>query len=95
MRLTKQQISIIKTEIKQKDKEANIYLFGSRVDDTQRGGDIDILVHSQVIDKLKSRQIKWRLMELLGEQKIDFVVSKDLKEPFVQLIFPTSVQILK
>lgn len=93
MRLTKQQVLIIKETVKQEDAYAKLYLFGSRVDDTQRGGDIDILIHSQIIAKTQLRKIKWHLLELLGEQKIDLIVSKELQEPFVLLILPTSVEL--
>lgn len=93
MRLTELQISVIQQEIKSIDESAKIYLFGSRADDTQRGGDIDLLIHSKIIAKTELRKIKWHLLELLGEQKIDLLVSKELQEPFVQLILPTSIEL--
>lgn len=42
MRLTKQEVQIIKSAILQVDPEARIFLFGSRVDDQKKGGDIDL-----------------------------------------------------
>lgn len=93
MRLTEKQVCIIKEAVKQKDVNAKLYLFGSRADDTQRGGDIDLLIHSKIIAKTELRKIKWHLLELLGEQKIDLLVSKELQEPFVQLILPTSIEL--
>jgi len=50
MRLSEQQVSIIKEEIYKKDESAEIYLFGSRADDLALGGDIDLLVISEKID---------------------------------------------
>jgi predicted nucleotidyltransferase len=50
MRLTEIEISSIKNIILSVDNHADIYLYGSRVDDAKRGGDIDILVISKSID---------------------------------------------
>lgn len=52
-----------------------VYLFGSRVDDTKRGGDIDLLIRT--IGKKKGvlariRMIS-RLKQCLGNQKIDII----------------------
>ena len=93
MRLSQYQKQTILQVIKQVDTEAKVYLFGSRVDDGKKGGDIDILIHSQSLNKEELRKIKWQLMEQLGEQKIDIIISKDLKEPFVKLIMPTAVEL--
>jgi len=49
MRLSIFEQEAIKNAVAQGDKEAKVYLFGSRVDDTKRGGDIDILILSQVL----------------------------------------------
>jgi len=46
MRLTENEISVIKKCILDFDPQAKIYLFGSRVNDLAKGGDIDILVIS-------------------------------------------------
>ena len=57
-----------------------IYLFGSRVDDTKRGGDIDLyLVPSIKYDneKEKKRNFLVKLDEYIGEQKIDAIMAKD------------------
>jgi predicted nucleotidyltransferase len=47
MRLAANEQSAICEAIKAVDAEALIYLFGSRVDDAGKGGDIDLLVLSK------------------------------------------------
>ena len=47
MRISKNEIDLFLTIIKEYDQSAQVYLFGSRADDNQLGGDIDILIHSQ------------------------------------------------
>jgi predicted nucleotidyltransferase len=91
MRLSPKSQTIILTAFVQADQAAKVYLFGSRLDDGALGGDIDLLVHSGVIDKAQLRKIKWVLIEQLGEQKIDVLVSKNLEEPFVRLILPKAI----
>jgi predicted nucleotidyltransferase len=49
MRLSAIEIRHIKEVIHRADREAHIYLFGSRVDDQKRGGDIDLLVISSIL----------------------------------------------
>ncbi len=47
VRLTKEEIEIVKSTIKAFDKEAKIILFGSRADLTKKGGDIDIFIETK------------------------------------------------
>ena len=93
MRLSAKEIKILLSVFNIYDDKASLYLFGSRADNKQLGGDIDLLVHSKVIDKMQLRKIKWQLMEQLGEQKIDLLLSKELLEPFVRLILPDSIKL--
>jgi len=58
------------------DPEAKIWLFGSRADDSKKGGDIDIGILSEKIDFKKKLGINRGIQEKIGEQKIDLVVSK-------------------
>ena len=55
--------------------DADVYLFGSRVDDTKYGGDIDLYIEScSVRYPVKSKiAFKLALYEVIGEQKIDVV----------------------
>ena len=84
MRLTESQIKVIKTTISDIfGKDSSVYLFGSRVDDKARGGDIDLLVQSDyegraVLEKKLKTQA--RLNMLLGEQKIDLITSSIQKQ---------------
>lgn len=56
----------------------HLWLFGSRVDDKKRGGDIDLYIEVQDYNFKKvfdaQRQFWILLQDRLGEQKIDIVV---------------------
>ena len=79
MRLSKEYRDTIKQIFYEVFGEGKIYLFGSRVDNNQRGGDIDLYL---VVDKkLQSFDNKLKFLakikRKLGEQKIDVVFNKD------------------
>lgn len=84
VRLTQHQINIIKNIIHcvlGQDKQTTIWLFGSRVDLKQRGGDIDLFIETDV-DLENSVEtaclIYAKIIMALGDQKID-VLLKDNK----------------
>lgn len=84
MRLTSQaQAAIIQTFQNFFSAEDHIWLFGSRVDDTKRGGDIDLYIETQENDtrKLRDQKIKFlvNLEKKIGEQKIDVVIKTPQK----------------
>ena len=95
MRLSKQEIDNIKNVISVFDPNAVVYLFGSRVYDNKRGGDIDLLVFSEKITFDMRRQIKIRLYDCLGEQKIDILLAKDTDDPFVRIAMKEGVRLRK
>ncbi len=88
MRLTPNEISVIKKNILNFDADAKIYLFGSRVNDNEKGGDIDILVISEKIGFIEKIKIKTGIFNEMEEQKLDLVVKKDFNDVFVQMIEP-------
>jgi predicted nucleotidyltransferase len=54
-----------------------VRLFGSRVDDARRGGDIDLHIESETIDQATlTKEIMFRkeLKDIIGEQQIDVLV---------------------
>jgi len=59
-------------------KTTKIFLFGSRVDNSQKGGDIDLYIQSDDENLLEKKVLfLTSLKEMLGEQKIDIVFAKD------------------
>lgn len=93
MRLTPEEQHIIKAAVAAQDPQAEVWLFGSRADDSKRGGDIDLLIFSQIVGSSEESNIWWELQDKLGEQKIDIVVAKDLSEPFVRIAKSTGVRL--
>lgn len=79
MRLSQYEINTIKSTFLETFKSGNIYLFGSRVDDMAKGGDIDLYIQSK--NNLPMSKIKFlsQLKQKIGDQKIDVIVSKDIK----------------
>jgi predicted nucleotidyltransferase len=88
MRLTQNEISVIKKNILDFDADAKIYLFGSRANDNDKGGDIDILVISGKIGFNEKIKIKTGIFNEIEEQKLDLVIKKDFNDVFVQMIEP-------
>lgn len=85
MRLTENERKAIRSIIHNLDPNASIYLFGSRVFDYKKGGDIDLLVLSSKISDKDRRSIKLKLYEAIGEQKIDLLIAHDTSQPFVRI----------
>jgi len=79
MRLTTKDIQTISEIFKKVFKHGELYLFGSRVDDTLRGGDIDLFVVSLDADNILEKKLDFLalLKQNIGDQKIDIVISKD------------------
>jgi len=93
MRLSDSEISAIKSSVHLFDGTAKVYLFGSRVDDKLKGGDIDILVLSEKIKQADSYLIKSKIFEKLEEQRIDLVIRKEFTDPFSQRVFKKSIEL--
>ncbi|MEY3901335.1 MAG: hypothetical protein RL189_641 [Pseudomonadota bacterium] len=81
MRLSEFAIDAIrKTAAQTFGPEVSVWLFGSRVDDSKRGGDIDLLIITESdqkrLDILRSEtDFLVALKSMIGEQKIDLVVA--------------------
>ena len=86
MRLTLQQRRLIRKCVAVCDPSAHVMLFGSRLDDQRRGGDIDLLIRSRKIDFKTRLRLKLALMDSLGPQKIDIAIDNGHPSAFVKLI---------
>jgi predicted nucleotidyltransferase len=75
--------------------EDHLWLFGSRVSDQQRGGDIDFLIETHEPDARKSIDNKFKfvneLLLALGDQKIDVVI-RQIEDPVMLPIFQIAKQ---
>jgi predicted nucleotidyltransferase len=91
MRLTQQERKVICDSINRVDPEARILLFGSRVDDQARGGDIDVLCLSSEINRQQRRLIRREMSDRLAGQKVDLIVAADRSRPFVRLVMADAV----
>jgi predicted nucleotidyltransferase len=72
--------NIIKLKDKYFGKQAKVYLFGSRVDDNKKGGDIDLFIekcYSNNNSYELKKQFIAELEKIIGLQKIDLIISID------------------
>ena len=70
-----------------------IYLFGSRVDDAAKGGDIDLLVLSKRINLMMKLDILAQLHQKLGERKIDIAIYPDTSRSFPRMVMQEGVRL--
>ena len=79
MRLRDDEIRIIREEVARAfGPEATVRLFGSRVDDARRGGDIDLYVEAPGDERTRLEQegrLLHALLTRLGDQRIDIVTA--------------------
>lgn len=99
MRLTRDQIAEIRRAVAETfGAEARVWLFGSRVDNNKRGGDIDLLIRPDPANAdrplLRKIHLLGKLEKALGERKIDVVVehSGDSR-PIVRIAHETGIRL--
>jgi predicted nucleotidyltransferase len=76
MRLTEQEKTAIRSAVLEEDPTADIFLFGSRLDDNRKGGDIDLYIETVIrhdLVKYKAR-ILATLWKQIGAQRIDIIL---------------------
>ena len=94
MRLSSEEVMLLKSTLKRLDEKAELYLFGSRVDDSKRGGDIDLLIVSSVLDKAAKRAFRLAFFERFGDQKLDVLVDDgSFAEPFHKIAFERGIKL--
>ena len=86
MRISEHEKNEIIGAVKSVDPAARLWLFGSRTDDNKKGGDIDLGILSSKIDVMEEIEIRQKICDKIGEQKIDLVVSKDGQQAFFKHI---------
>lgn len=95
MRLSADEARTIGGEVRRIDPQAEIYLYGSRTKDSERGGDIDLLI---VSDKLSFRdflQLRIAILDRIGWQQLDLAIRRrdQLDEPLAMIALETGVQL--
>lgn len=99
MRLSENQVEAIRRTVAETfGTDAQVWLFGSRVDDSKRGGDIDLLIRlaPAISDNLLLRKIRLLVqLELaLGECKVDIVIEQNGDtRPIVQVAHQTGIRL--
>lgn len=95
MRLTSRQIDIVRATVQDVAGGADVWLFGSRLDERRRGGDVDLLVQSKPpLDLLRRARLKYRLERELG-LPVDVTVAEQDAEPgpFARLAMAEGVKL--
>ncbi len=93
MRINSEQRRIVINSIHTIDPDARIWLFGSRVDNERRGGDINLAILSSRIGRPECMKIRRSIVDSIGEQKLDIIVSSDGTDPFFRLALEKAVQL--
>ncbi|MDC7235112.1 MAG: nucleotidyltransferase domain-containing protein [Spirochaetales bacterium] len=79
MRISERQHTIIKDSVREAfGSHSRVLLFGSRVDDNRKGGDIDLLVCSTLsgVHAAESKiKALTRMMRFMGDRKIDLITT--------------------
>lgn len=96
MRLTpKEKTAIKKAAQKHFGPDTRVFLFGSRIDDQQRGGDIDLYVETELEGEklvLAKLMAMGEIQQSIGEQKIDILAGSPNSCPDQPIIVQNAKQ---
>ncbi len=96
MRLKARIINTINDAVGKSFGDVNVYLFGSRVDDTKKGGDIDIAIESD-LSRIDFRRSKAKLIAQLIKVDFDFkidIVNYNTKDQLLKNQITKNAQLL-
>jgi predicted nucleotidyltransferase len=95
MRLGANEARAIGEEIRRLDPGAEIYLYGSRANDSAKGGDIDLLVVSDQLGFRDVLRLRTRILDRIGWQQLDLSVRRrdQVDEPLAALAQETGVKL--
>jgi hypothetical protein len=93
IRLSPQVITHIQHAFTQVFGHGEVYLFGSRADEQQHGGDIDLYLIPEDKQSIAMKKIDFlvALKRLIGEQKIDVIIDQGTDRLIDQLARQTGV----
>ena len=92
MRISDTQVKVLKNKLYTLSNQAKLYLFGSRIDDNKKGGDIDLLVVDTKLTKKDLRLLRIEFFKYFGEQKLDILLDDGrFTNPFSKHIFKKAV----
>lgn len=96
MRLSKNQVKII-TQILKKiaGESTQAYLYGSRINDQAKGGDIDLFIKvKEKISRIEQARIKMELEQALG-LPVDIIVQDEDSQctPFQEIAYANSIKL--
>ena len=93
LRLSPTEIDNIKQCVAGLDPEARVFLFGSRIDNSKKGGDIDLFILSKTMNFHSRLELKVRLFDYFDEQRMDIVIEPEVSKPFVQFIYKEAIEL--
>ena len=95
MRLSVDEARAIREEVRKFDPEAEIFLHGSRTNDSDRGGDIDLLVVSDKLGFRELLRLRMAILDRIGWQQLDLVLRRrdQLNEPLATMARGTGVKL--
>ena len=95
MRLTPVEQRAVRTTFEKVFGAGEVYLFGSRVDDGRRGGDIDLYLLPETSHDLVRKKVQFlvRLKAIIGQQKIDVVLPARRKRPIDRIAMEQGVRL--
>ena len=95
MRLESQKAIFLKSLITEHLPKSDVYLFGSRVNESKKGGDIDILILSdRELERKEKASIEFAFFKKFGEQKLDLVSYRyDEKSPFKEVALQEAISL--
>lgn len=95
MRIRKDMQEFLKNYVRIEFPGAKLFIFGSRTDDSKKGGDIDLLILSE--NRLSSREksmMRINIWKKFGEQKIDILnYTYEEENTFKELIFNDCIEL--